>query len=128
MNIYKFDRLICTDITISFRGKKVLKNVVIDTGAAQSIINSLAVEDINISPEYIGEISTTYGIGGEMVFFPKVIDCFIIADTEFKNIEMDFGEIDSKGELMGLIGMDLLEKLRAVIDVEIPMVYEKGKS
>lgn len=34
MNTYNFDRLICTDITISFRGKeKVLKNVVVDTGA-----------------------------------------------------------------------------------------------
>lgn len=129
MDTYKFDRLICTNITISFRGKsKVLKNVVIDTGAAQSIINSLAVEDIDISPEYVGEISTTYGIGGEMVFFTKVVDSFIIANTEFENLDMDFGEIDSKGELMGLIGMDMLEKLRAVIDVEIPIVYEKGKS
>ncbi|WP_010247942.1 retropepsin-like aspartic protease [Acetivibrio cellulolyticus] len=126
MNTYKFDRLICTDVNISFGGKKkVLKNVVIDTGAAQSIINSLAVEDIGISPEYVGEISTTYGIGGELVFFTKVVDNFIIADTEFKSLEMDFGEIDSKGELTGLIGMDLLEKLRAVIDVEIPLVYEK---
>ncbi len=126
MNIYKFDRLICTDIAICFRGKeKVLKNVVIDTGAAQSIINSLAVEDIGILPEYISEISTTFGIGGEMAFFTKIIDSFRIAGVEFNAIELDFGEIDSKGELMGLIGLDILEKLRAVIDVEIPLVFEK---
>ncbi len=126
MNTYKFDRLICTDITISFRGKeKVLKNVVVDTGAAQSIINSLAVEDIDIIPEYVGEISTTFGIGGEMAFFTKIVDSFKVADIEFTSLELDFGEIDSKGELMGLIGLDILEKLRAVIDVEIPLVYEK---
>lgn len=126
MNIYKFDKLICTDITINYKGNyKVLKNIVIDTGAAQSIINSLAVEDIDISPEYIGELSTTWGIGGEMAFFTKVIDNLKIADIEFKMLEMDFGEIDSKGELMGLIGIDLLEKIRAIIDIEIPEITLK---
>jgi hypothetical protein len=126
MNTYKFDRLICTDIIISFRGKeKVLKNVVVDAGAAQSIINSLAVEDIDIIPEYVGELSTTFGIGGEMTFFTKTVDNFKVADIEFASLELDFGEIDSKGELMGLIGLDILDKLRAVIDVEIPLVYEK---
>lgn len=52
-------------------------------------------------------------------------DSFKIADVEFTSLEPDFGEIDSKGKLMGLIGLNILEKLRAVIDVEIPLVYEK---
>ena len=126
MNVYRFDKLICTDITICFRGKeKTLKNVVIDTGAAQSIINSLTVEDIDIIPEYIGELSTTYGIGGEMAFFTKVVDSLIIADVEFKSLELDFGEIDSKGEIMGLIGLDILEKIGAIIDVGIPEITLK---
>src|SRR3989339_406889 len=118
MNIYKFDNLICTDIVINFRGKeKLLKNVVIDTGAAQSIINSVSVESIDILAEYFGELSTTWGIGGEMAFFTKTIDSIKIADIEFTMLEIDFGEIDSKGELTGLIGIDLLEKMRAVIDI-----------
>jgi len=46
MNIYKYDGLICTDVEVTFEGKtKILKNVVIDTGAVQSIMNSLAVEE-----------------------------------------------------------------------------------
>lgn len=37
LNIYKFDGLICTDIKITFNSKeKVLKNAVIDTGAAET--------------------------------------------------------------------------------------------
>lgn len=127
MKIYKFDELICTDVTIIFKGKtKILNNVIIDTGAVQSIMNSLVVENLGIVPEFLDELSTTIGIGGEMSFFSKQINGFGIGDVKFENIEMDFGEIDLKGEISGLIGLDLLNKLRAVIDVEIPSVYTKN--
>lgn len=127
MNIYKFDCLICTDITINFKGKeKILKNVVIDTGAVHSILNSSFVNDIDIEPETLEELNTTYGIGGEMFFFSKVVDSIKISDCRFDNIDLDFGEIDPKGELMGLIGLDLLEKYRALIDVELPAVTSKA--
>ncbi len=47
MQVYIYDMMICTDLTIAFNGKsKVLKNVVIDTGAAQSILNSACVEEV----------------------------------------------------------------------------------
>ena len=126
MKIYKYDGLLCTDISITFGEKtKVLNNIVIDTGAVQSIINSLVVEDLDIVPRFLDELSTTIGIGGEMSFFSKLIDEVKISDKVFKSIEMDFGEIDSKGEIMGLIGLDILEKLRAVIDIEISNIYYK---
>lgn len=127
MNIYKYDGLICTDVEVTFEGKtKILKNVVIDTGAVQSIMNSLAVEEMGISPEFVDEISTTVGIGGAMNFFVRKVEGFKFGEVAIKDIELDFGEIDPKGELMGLIGLDLLEKYRALIDVELPAVTRKA--
>lgn len=127
MHIYKFDGLICTDVEVTFEGKtKILKNVVIDTGAVQSIINSLAVEEMGISPKFIDEISTTVGIGGAMDFFVRKVEGLKFGETAIEDIELDFGEIDPKGELMGLIGLDLLEKYRALIDVELPAVTMKA--
>ncbi len=38
---------------------------------------------------------------------------------------MDFGDIDPSGEINGLIGLDLLKAIRAVIDVNIPIVFLK---
>jgi predicted aspartyl protease len=126
MKIYIFDGLICTDVVISFKGKsKKLKNVVIDTGAVQSIINSLAVEELEILAHSGDKLLTTVGIGGDMNFFYSKVDKLEITDMTFENIEMDFGEIDPKGEIMGLVGLDLLKELRAVIDVEIPMIHTK---
>ena len=123
MRVYIFDKLICTDITITFKGKsKTLKNVVIDTGAAQSIINSLYVSDLGIVPSFEDKLIKTKGIGGELKFFYRNVDEIRIDDLVFKNLEIDFGEIDSKGEISGLIGLDILNNIRAVIDVEIPIV------
>ena len=61
-----------------------------------------------------------------MFFFSKVVDSIKISECQFENIELDFGEIDPKGELMELIGLDLLEKYRALIDVELPSVTMKA--
>jgi len=126
VNIYKFDGLICTDVKIIYNEKeKVLKNVVIDTGAAETIFNSLSVNDIGLNPEYIDEFCYTYGIGGEIPYFKKQIDSIFIDSFEFRNIVVDFGEIDSTAEISGIIGLNFLEKMRTVIDVEIPKVYLK---
>ena len=84
MNIYKFDGLICTDIAINFRDKeKILKNVVIDTGAVQSIINASSVSNINIEPETLEELKTTHGIGGEMFFFQR-----LLIQLKFQNVNL----------------------------------------
>ena len=126
MEVYIFDGLICTDVIITFHGKtKVLKNVVIDTGAVQSIINSALVEDIGIIPNISDKPVKTRGIGGEMKFFYRKVDKIAIGDISLKNMIIDFGDIDPNGEIAGLIGLDILRELKAVIDVEIPVIYTK---
>lgn len=113
---------------IAYNGKeKVLKNAVIDTGAAETIVNSLNVMNIGLKPEYIDDVCFTYGIGGEIPYFKKQVDSISVDDFEFKNIIVDFGEIDYTGEVSAVIGLNFLEKMRAVIDVEIPQIALKSK-
>lgn len=38
---------------------------------------------------------------------------------------MDFGDIDPSCNIQGLIGLDLLKVIRAVIDVEVPSIVCK---
>ncbi len=126
MDVYIFDGLICTDVIITFGGKtKTLKNVAIDTGAVQSILNSTLVEDIGIIPSISDKPVKTRGIGGEMKFFYRKVDKLAIGAIPFENAIIDFGNIDPKGQIAGLIGLDILRELKAVIDVEIPIVYPK---
>lgn len=127
LEVYKFDGLICVDVKIVYNKKeKILDNVVVDTGAVQTILNSNFVEDIGLFLDKNDVIGTTRGIGGEIKFFHKVIDELTIGQSSFSNIRIDFGNIDPKNEIKGLIGLDFLEITKSVIDVEIPLIYQKG--
>jgi len=52
---------------MEFRGlSKVIDNVVIDTGAAETIISPDAVDDIGIIAEPDDSVNSYYGVGGSL--------------------------------------------------------------
>lgn len=120
MNMKFQDGLLFTSIQISFRGStKVIENVVIDTGAAETIISPDAVEDIGIFAELEDSVNSFYGVGGSLHnFFSKNVEKIKLGEVSLEEIKMDFGVIDPKGYINGLLGLDLLMKLGAVIDLK----------
>lgn len=91
MDVYVFDGLICTDVRITFEDKsELLKNVAIDTGAVQSILNSALVEDIGIVPSISDKPVKTRGIGGETKFFCRKVEELTIGAFPFKLFFLDF--------------------------------------
>ena len=87
----------------------MINNIVIDTGAVESILSSKAVNEIGIKFTASDETAVTRGAGGaKMRYFYKTIESIEVGDVIFNNIKMDFGNIDPPGEINGLIGLDLL--------------------
>lgn len=120
MKIEFRDGLLFTSIQISFRGSsKVIENIVIDTGAAESIISPDAVEDIGIFAEPEDSVNSFYGVGGSLHnFFSKNVEHIKLGRYILDETKMDFGVIDPKGDINGLLGLDLLIKLGAVINLK----------
>lgn len=120
MNIKFQDGLLFTSIQISFRGStKVIENIVIDTGAAETIMSPDAVEDIGIFAELEDSVNSFYGVGGSLHnFFSKNVEKVKLGEVNLEEVKMDFGVIDPKGYINGLLGLDLLMKLGAVIDLK----------
>lgn len=114
------DGLLFTSIQISFRGNtKVIENIVIDTGAAESIISPDAVEELGIFAELGDSVNSFYGVGGSLHnFFSKNVDQINFGRVKLDYVKMDFGIIDPKGNINGLLGLDLLMKTGAVIDLK----------
>ena len=110
MNIHYRDGLIFTSVTLTFRGvQKEIDNVVIDTGAAETIISPDIVEDIGIEAELDDIVNSFYGIGGSLHnFFSKQVQKVKFGELELDDIKVDFGVIDPKGQINGLLGLDLL--------------------
>ena len=100
MNIRYDNGLLFIDIKISYLGKsKLIKNVVIDTGASHTIISPDIVSSIGISASPLDKFITMYGIGGEHYAYRKKIDSVSICGMDLKDIEIDFGVIDENGNI-----------------------------
>lgn len=60
-----------------------------------------------------------YGVGGSSHnAFRKKINEIILGSQSINDIEIDFGMIDTRGEINALIGLDILMKVGAVIDLK----------
>lgn len=111
--------LLFTDIRIEYNGKIVKVNdVVVDTGAAHTIIDPDVVHEAGIKAEAGDKFITMYGVGGEHYAYRKNIDCIEIGDGKLNNISLDFGIIDEEGTINGLLGLDVLMRLGIKINLD----------
>lgn len=119
MKIEFRDGLLFTSLEIKYKGRsKVIDNIVIDTGAAGSIISPDAVDDIGIYAEMGDRLIEYYGIGGSTHnAFVKNIDEIRLEDKSLESISMDFGIIDTRGKINWLLGLDILLEIGAIIDL-----------
>lgn len=120
MDIEFRDGLLFTSIRITYKNNyKIIDNVIIDTGAAETIISTDVVSDIGIYTELGDKITVFYGVGGsEHTSFSKIVAEVELGNKILNNCKVDFGIVDSYGEINGLIGLDILIKLGAIIDLK----------
>lgn len=91
MKIEYRDGLLFTEITIHFNGrKKVINNIVIDTGASHTLILQDEVDDIGIRVTLEDEIITSYGIGGKEHAFSKIVESIEVGEYALSNTQLDF--------------------------------------
>jgi len=111
MKIDFVNYLLQTSITIHYRGKlKVIDRMVIDTGAAHSLLSSDMVNDIGIFFEPGDQLVTMIGVGGEEYSFRKELEGVELGSVKLDNVKIDFGTLDNEFEINGLIGLDILKK------------------
>ncbi len=124
------DGLLFTSMGIFFRGKSiVIDNIVVDTGAAETIISPDVVEEIDIFAELDDYVHSFYGVGGSLHnFFSKQVEEINLGSVSLSKVKLDFGVIDPRGNINGLLGLDILMSLNAVIDLkQLTLTLEKYK-
>lgn len=127
-NLEYRDGLLFTSMEIFFRGKSiVIDNIVVDTGAAETIISPDVVEEIDIFAELDDYVHSFYGVGGSLHnFFSKQVEEINLGSVSLSKVKLDFGVINPQGNINGLLGLDILMKLNAVIDLkQVALTLEK---
>lgn len=112
--------LLFTSIKVNYLGnEKVIDNIVVDTGAVETIISPETVMNIGIEAINSDSVNSYYGIGGDLhSFFSKTVDSIEIDKIKMDDFKLDFGVIDPQGGINGLLGLDILLKLEAQIDLK----------
>ncbi|WP_018248366.1 retropepsin-like aspartic protease [Orenia marismortui] len=113
------------NIEITYRGKsKIIDNIVVDTGASNSLISQEEVDEIGIRISKDDKIVTFYGIGGTEHAFIKTIDEVKIGELKLNNFSIDFTLLPYE-DINGLLGIDILIEGGFIIDLDILKIDRK---
>ena len=113
------DGLLLTDMVLTYRGQSLLlKRVLVDTGSGSTIVSTDLAESIGILAEENDMIYRISGVGGSEFVYSKEIDSVKIGVKEVENISLEFGAMDYGFELNGIIGLDLLRQVKAIINID----------
>ncbi|MDA3130285.1 retropepsin-like aspartic protease [Aliibacillus thermotolerans] len=113
------DGLLLTDIFLTFKGKSLLiKRVLVDTGSGSTVVSSDIAESIGIIAEENDTIYRISGVGGSEFVYSKQIDLIRIGEKEVKNFSLEIGAMNYGFDLNGIIGLDLLQQIKAIINID----------
>ena len=119
------DGLLFTTLKVTYLGKiGVFENVVIDTGASHSILSPDSVRGLGLEYDVEDQIVTSVGLGGRQYAFVKEVEWVEFGPFRVNDCTMDFCVIDLTGRVNGLLGLDLLSNVGAVIDLKNMLLYE----
>ncbi len=107
-----------TTVIVAYQKQEVrIENVLVDTGSASTIFAVDVVETIKIYPLPEDTLHTIHGVGGSETVFSRVVDYVQLGEQKLANLEIEVGGMDYGFEINGILGMDFLTKVGAIINL-----------
>ncbi len=117
--------LLFTTIEIVYKGrKKKVNNIVIDTGASQTLVSQECVDDIGITVSAEDELVVSYGIGGKEHAFSKEVGEIKIGNHSLKDFKIDFTSFQYE-DINGLLGLDILISGGYILDLKELELFQR---
>ncbi len=124
MNIRIEDGLPYTAVSLAYRGsQQTFHRVLIDTGSGGTVFSTDRLLTLGLRYEMDDVIHRIRGIGGAEFVFSKNIDRISIGELELEDFEIEVGVMDYGIELDGIVGMDFLLQVGAVIDLARQQIF-----
>lgn len=118
MNIHLRNGLPFISATILYRGKRLtLKNVLLDTGSAGTVFSTDKVSPMGLTYELNDMIHSIRGVGSSEFVFTKTVEALKVDNLQIESLEVEIGAMDYGFEIDGIIGMDFLTQVGAVVDL-----------
>lgn len=105
-------------VTLVYQGaSREIQNILLDTGSATTVISADIVADLGIEPEATDILQTIRGVGGIEIVYERQIDALTIGDHSIHNFVIEVGGVDYGFDINGILGMDALNQVKAIIDL-----------
>lgn len=105
-------------VTVGYRGREIeIENVLVDTGSASTIFSADLVASIEIIPLPDDTLYIIRGVGGSEAVFSRVVDYIQLGTRQLPNLEIEVGGMDYGFDINGILGMDFLTRIGAIIDL-----------
>jgi predicted aspartyl protease len=106
------------DALLEYRGHALpLENVLIDTGSAGVILPTDHLVRIGLTYEPEDMVHRIRGAGGSEFVYTKRVDRLSIGELHVADFEVEVGARDYGFDISGIVGMDFLTKVGAVVDL-----------
>jgi predicted aspartyl protease len=95
-----------------------LDQVLVDTGSERSVFSSDETASIGITPQPGDRLGRVAGIGGSEWVCWKRLDRIDLGGVSIPDFEVQIGSMNYGFPIQGIIGMDFLLRMRAIIDLD----------
>ena len=127
MQLLLKDDLPFVTVTVEYKGKAVdIPNVLVDTGSASTILAADSLIEVGIEPAADDILHTIRGVGGIEVVYLRKVDSLKVGGVGAAGFEIEVGGMDYGFEISGILGMDFLRSVGAIINLS-EMRLEFGK-
>lgn len=125
MSIGVQDGLPYTTVTLWYQGRSLaLPNVLVDTGSAGTVFAADAVLVVGLQYEAHAAVYRIRGVGGAEFVFAKQIERLSLGALQVNDVVIEVGAMDYGLDLDGILGMDVLLHVGAVIDLAALRIHQ----
>ncbi len=108
-----------TTATIAYkRATLEIPDVLVDTGSASTVLAADIVAAVQITPIAEDVLHTIRGVGGSEVVFTRRIDYLKVGERSIADFEIEVGGMDYGFQINGILGMDFLTQIGAIINLQ----------
>jgi predicted aspartyl protease len=125
MSIRIHDGLPYVTVTLWYQGRSLtLSNVLVDTGSAGTVFAADAVLAVGLQYEAQDAVYRIRGVGGAEFVFAKQIERLSLGPLQVNDFVIEVGAMDYGLDLDGILGMDFLLHVGAVIDLAALRIHQ----
>lgn len=118
MKLVLRETLLFTSLTLAYRGARLeIDDILVDTGSSTTLLSIDAVAPLGIYPEPTDIIRRIRGVGGVEYVFSRQVDAIALEGYETASLEAEFGELNFGLKMNGILGLDVLLRAGAVLDL-----------